>query len=48
MTKCYVPVYYASIVLIKTEINYLEIEKYLSALVVSARKFRLYFHDTKS
>lgn len=47
IVKVQVLVYYISKVLIKAEMNYLEIHKYLYALVISDRKFRPYFHDTK-
>lgn len=42
--KVQVSIYYVSNVLLKVEINYLEIGKYLCTLVVSITKFCLYFH----
>lgn len=37
--------YYVSKVLTKTEMNYLKVQKYLYALVISARKLHPYFQE---
>lgn len=37
--------YYVSKVLTKTKMNYIEVEKYLDALVSSDRKIHPYFHE---
>lgn len=44
MAKGQIPVYYVSKVFTKAEMNYLEVDKYLCALVVSA-KIDPYFHE---
>lgn len=41
------PVYYVSNVLTMTEKNYMEVEKYLYALVISVRRLRPYFHENE-
>lgn len=45
MAKCQVSVYYVSKFLTKVEMNYMEVEKFLYALMVSAMKLRPYFHE---
>lgn len=40
-----VPVNYVFNILTNTEMNYLEVEKYLTALVVFTRKFHPYFDE---
>lgn len=45
IAKGQVPMYYVSKVLAKTEMNYMEVGKYLYTLVISARKLRIYFHE---
>lgn len=45
MAKCQVRDYYVSKVLTKTDMNYLKVENYLCALVVSARKLHPYFYE---